>query len=88
RLQPCLLKIYSNMVVLWGNYEGIPQRLVPLISKSIKAATEKRNVAESKGETSLLIAFITLKLLDQKKIATTTPHQIDKCLDIDLPDKN
>ncbi|WP_207105081.1 hypothetical protein, partial [Photobacterium damselae] len=25
RLQPCLLKIYSNMVVLWGNYEGIPQ---------------------------------------------------------------
>ncbi|WP_171027691.1 hypothetical protein, partial [Photobacterium damselae] len=24
-LQPCLLKIYSNMVVLWGNYEGIPQ---------------------------------------------------------------
>ncbi|MCA2464677.1 MULTISPECIES: hypothetical protein, partial [Vibrio] len=28
RLQPCLLKIYSNMVVLWGNYEGIPQNFM------------------------------------------------------------
>ncbi|MDW1939786.1 hypothetical protein R7X16_22935, partial [Vibrio sp. 818] len=31
RLQPCLLKIYSNMVVLWGNYEGIPQNKVAIL---------------------------------------------------------
>ncbi|MFA8889541.1 hypothetical protein ACEPQY_17255, partial [Escherichia coli] len=26
-LQPCLLKIYSHMVTLWGNYEGISQQI-------------------------------------------------------------
>ncbi|MDF5586091.1 SMI1/KNR4 family protein, partial [Vibrio parahaemolyticus] len=55
-LQPCLLKIYSNMVVLWGNYEGIPQYKTSKGQDPEKQANFAYGVALlSIGQTSSLV---------------------------------